>query len=314
MNGTIIEIQDTIRVENIILEKGDKIKVIEKLFDINQKDVNIIFDMVQNMISKFYDFRRKEFNVPELEKLEKYVSSKEGIYHKTTSKILVNSPDIAKANEISYVDIHIGLFDYAAYRPEYNTIRVGVSYSPVNFIIDRFSSSLSTSDPTRVSLDAVLKELPSSQVKMMESEFTPARIKGTIHHELSHWVDDMLHNMRISKGLQKRADILNKDKTNNVPRANKKTFGDTDINMTDMEINSQVHTIQTLRRSYRKIWNQMTIYDLISKNSSLMSLYKSFKTEGREKEWLRKIIQRLHREGLLGDNMKSLPSDDSILL
>ena len=135
-----------------------------------------------------------------------------------------------------------------------------------------------------------------------ENELNGSKMKETIYHELSHWLDDSLHNRYIKKSILKAHEIFKK--TGDINKFNKaKALGHEDINADDIEINAQIHNIKQLKRNYRKVWDELGFLTMLKKNGSLYSIYLSLSPK-EKKEWVKKILKRMNREKLLGKNMR----------
>lgn len=131
------------------------------------------------------------------------------------------------------------------------------------------------------------------KANQFRSEFTPATIKGSIHHELSHWIDDTLHNQHIGKLIDK------------AEQAGRKTIlpNNSDINAHYMERSSQVHNIVQLKREYADSWDHMSFLQMIQHSPAMNSTYTRMPPRERA-VWLKQLKTRLAREGLLGANMR----------
>ena len=122
-------------------------------------------------------------------------------------------------------------------------------------------------------------------------EFTEQKIKGSIHHELIHWLDDTFHNYRV-KGELEKSKIIGREKY----------FKTKNINTTSMEIQAQMGNVQQLKNKNNDIWDLISFVDMIKMSSALKVVYKRLDFDER-KYWIKKLKQRMHREGLLGANM-----------
>jgi hypothetical protein len=128
------------------------------------------------------------------------------------------------------------------------------------------------------------------QKNSLTKEFTEERIKGTIHHELAHWVDDTLNNRHLNKMINKAIKLGTKD-FNGVP-----------VNATKIEIQGQIHNIKQLYKKYSNIWDSLTFDEMLSMIPSTSYIYSKFSNDVK-KRWRKDIKLRMHREGLLGKNM-----------
>lgn len=125
----------------------------------------------------------------------------------------------------------------------------------------------------------------------LANEFKEERIKGSIHHELAHWIDDSLHNNHLQKMLSK---VVAKKKSFKVP-----------VTSTKIEIEGQIHNIKQLYNKYKDNWDRMTFDEMINLNPPLRSVKRSL-PDGIKEKWIRDIKTRMHREGLLGKRMVNI--------
>ncbi|NCO32190.1 hypothetical protein GW891_05525, partial [bacterium] len=128
------------------------------------------------------------------------------------------------------------------------------------------------------------------------NEFSSKSFKATIYHELTHWIDDTLHNKFITKKIEKAKDGDLKGKLGSVNHAN-------------FEINSQIHAIKQIKREMsQEDFDDLTWENLFKKKSSLMSNFKNFKDEKTYNIFINNFVKRLHKEGLLPKKMNRIPS------
>lgn len=210
---------------------------------------------------------------------------------KSTS--LPSSPEIDRANEINPVDIIIHKTSYGnMYIPASRKIYVNFSDAAARFIsqyggIDRAVSALRNDGQI-------------SAANRLKLEFTPARVKGSIHHELSHWLDDSLHNRHIANRLMRSQRVGVHDPTGAKSIVNQ---GHPDVAMTEFERDAQIHSIIQLKRQYKSIWDSISFTDMLELNASLNQINHKGKREGWGDEWRKLLLRRMHREGLLGKSM-----------
>lgn len=133
--------------------------------------------------------------------------------------------------------------------------------------------------------------IPLDQRQFFNNEITEARIKGSIMHELSHWLNDAFHNNNVSVSSKK--DLIGKNK--GVNRSHQ--F------LTDYELDAQVHAIIQYRKKNRIVWNKMTLTEALE-NMPFYFALKTKVTDSEMKEWKRYMYTRLSRENLLGKKMK----------
>jgi len=167
------------------------------------------------------------------------------------------------------------------YSPMGQLISVGVSSSAVDFVLKEFNGDLKEA----------INELDENQSKSLSNEFSESKIKGSIHHELAHWIDDTLHNQHIKR---------------RAVNANEKGVGMTKkglpINADKMEIQGQIHNIVQLKREYFDVWDSLTFEDLLDLSPTLNLINRQLSGDVKNK-WRRNLITRMNRENLLGNNM-----------
>jgi hypothetical protein len=203
------------------------------------------------------------------------------------------SPDAIKANKINPVDIITTSGNL--YNPNGDGINgPHISVSINNQVLGLIAEFGSISE--------AINELPGSQHKKFKSELTPERIKGSIHHELSHWLDDTFHNSHIKNRLNwaNTASEKNRDykKASNIMSQGKKAQ-----DLSNYEINAQIHAIKQLKREHEDMWDLYDFNDIIDLNPSLGVLRDNFKEIGEYDNWKKHLLSRMYREKLLGDEM-----------
>lgn len=206
---------------------------------------------------------------------------------------MLTSPDCKKAHEIN---------------PMVIITTNGNEYNPNGDIVR--GPFISVSINTQVldivgehgSVKEAIPQIPYSQRKRFVTELTPERIKGSIHHELAHWLDDTFHNRHISNRIQwsLQAQEKNRDykKAGNIMSQGKKAR-----DLSNYEINAQVHSIKQLKRANEDLWDILSFDEMVELNASLHNLSDEFKEIGQYESWKKQILRRMHREKLLGDEM-----------
>lgn len=128
--------------------------------------------------------------------------------------------------------------------------------------------------------------------KRMQNEISEYRIKMSIAHELSHWIDDCKYNL-FSKLLSSKDGLLLKKKS---------------VDMTYFEIQGQIHAIKQVKRYYGNEYDNMTLDGLLqvyeSLNDIALNLYKKYGQDILD-IWVKYLLKRMSRENLVGKNMNS---------
>lgn len=196
-----------------------------------------------------------------------------------SSKELISSI-CKKAHGINPVNIYINDDKNNSavnnYNPFEKKIHLGVNKSAIEHALafDTLTDAINYLDDDR-------------QKKSFTKEFKEATMKGSIHHELTHWVDDTFNNEHIKKKLEK-----------NIERG----IRIKNINFTKFELQAQIHNIMQLKRKYEKIWDTFTFSEMIELSPSLSKTMNNNDFDAREK-WIFSLKKRMYREGLLGKNM-----------
>lgn len=235
----------------------------EKLTDVDS-DVNLIYDkyfkddvdqiQLTGLVTKDM-FKKSQFNTNILE-----------------SKLSI------KTNELNSCDVLVN-YGNNYYKPSANLISVSVNMNAFHFLVDN-----------NINLDNVGNYLNDKQAKLIVLEFSEAKLKGSIHHELVHWIDDTLNNRHISKRLS-RAGESNKNINSKKP-----------VNAEKFEVQSQIHNIKQLHNKYNQVWDNLSFDDMISYSPPLSNIMNGLSGDIKNK-WIRNIKTRMYREGLLGKKM-----------
>jgi hypothetical protein len=197
-----------------------------------------------------------------------------------TDTSILSSPDAFTCHELNpcIIKINPGL-NY--YNPKYKIIGIGYSKNALNFVMDYANGNLK---------DAIDKLDIDRQKKNLSMEFTEARVKGSIHHELAHWIDDTLNNKHIEARIDKAREFNTRD------------LGGVPVDSTKMEIQAQIHNVKQLYNKHKDIWDKLSFQDMLDMSPSLDNINNKFTGEIKSK-WRKELKLRMNREGLLGKNM-----------
>jgi hypothetical protein len=168
------------------------------------------------------------------------------------------------------------------YDPNKKIIGVGVNDSAVNYILNNHEGDF------KAAVDS-LYDVPSQQNNLTK-EFNEEKLKGSIHHELAHWIDDTMNNQHLNKRVNKQIALKRSD------------LGGIPVNASKMEIQGQIHNVKQLHNKYKDMWDEITFHKLLSLSISLNTVYKELSGDVR-KQWVRDLKTRMAREGLLGKKM-----------
>lgn len=238
---------------------------------IKEKLINILYD-VDNIYDMF--FKKDCEEILKSKKLTKNMF-KEHIY--STDKL--ESPECIEANKYNPCKILINsLVTGNAYNPLTSIIYLGLGKNLLNFV-DNYNGDLTSA------FDSLTD---TTQKNNFLNEFKEYKIKSSIYHELVHWIDDTTNNRHIHKKIKKQYDTKIP-----IPMVNNQNF----------EIQSQIHAIYVLKQHNSDIWNNISFDEMINLLPSLTVVKQQMLKSGLYNNWKRKIIRRMHREGLLGKNM-----------
>jgi hypothetical protein len=221
-----------------------------------------------------------EFFKKDIDHVEKYGTiTKEMFQRGVFSTSELTSEKSVEAHKLNPCGIVIN-YGYNHYNFDQNIIAISINIGALGFVLDEGGSIQRAAD-----------SLQGTEQKSFLNEFTEHKIKGSIHHELIHWIDDTMNNRHIKKSID-RANELGKDKY----------FKGKNINTTKLEIQAQIGNIQELKNKFSGLWNELTFVAMVGLSPALNTIYKSL--DGDEKTlWVRNLKTRMYREGLLGDKM-----------
>lgn len=79
-------------------------------------------------------------------------------------------------------------------------------------------------------------------------------------------------------------------------------------------IQAQIHGITQIKKVYASKWDRLTLYDLFTMYTALHTVAMELSRNPEElNQWLKDLVKRMNREGILGKNMK-LPINVNKLL
>jgi hypothetical protein len=202
------------------------------------------------------------------------------MFKRASSDTSILKSDICvKAHELNPCEININKVDNS-YSPINSIINISISKGALGFVMDYDGN-----------LDYASDMIEDNNRNKLLNEFTESKVKGSIHHELLHWVDDTLNNKHLKKKL---------DKTNEV--GSDKYFKGKDVNMSKFEIQAQMGNIMQLKKRFGDNWDYITFKNMIDLSPALGVIYDRLNGDDRDK-WVRQLKTRMYREGLLGRNM-----------
>ena len=247
-----------------ILPYNNFTPILEKLTAVDD-DVNLIYDLY---------FKK---DIEEIEKTGIVKSSMFQISETDTS--ILQSEESLKGNELAPCKILINR-NQNGYDPINKIIVISVNFGALNFALGEGGNIEKTS-----------QKLPVNKRTSFLKQFTKEKIKGSIHHELAHWLDDVFNNQHILKRIKKQIS------------AGTSNIGGKPVNAEKFEIQGQIHNIKQLHNSFSDKWNEMTFREMISLSPALNTVYNQLNSE-QLKQWKRDLKTRMSREGLLGNKMR----------
>ena len=250
----------------------------EKMYDV-VSDVDLIYnEFFKDYVDNIDKYTNDRNFISKLESLQPITIG-------TIKSDQLQSLDCIKADLANPVEIigGIGLRNGSFYQPSKKLIQISVVRDAILYLID----------------PKPYDHLDSNVKKNLSNEFTAARIKGTIDHELIHWVDDTTNKYFLTN-------IINMASEFGKPEL--KLLGKEDVNLTYFEIQGQMGNIRQLKREHDSDWDNMTLEDVFGMIPSLGSINRkiSINYSSRVRDlWQRNLLKRMNREGLLGKRMRN---------
>lgn len=148
-----------------------------------------------------------------------------------------------------------------------------------------------------------LQTVPHYMLAMLRNEVSDLKHKSTIRHELTHWIDDSLHNFHIRTGLgtvQASAKTGNETQTRQIFKK-VMAHGEEDIYLSPVEITPMVNQIDDFRKRIgQKKYDKLTWKELCIALPSIGTLNQRYGAYFRKK-----MFPRLVRENLFGKNFRA---------
>lgn len=232
-------------------------------------------DEIQNY-KKGRAVNKKKLRLPTVEFSPKLLISK------------LHSPNIKKVIQDNPVTIKAGVFTKGSY---YDTINKVIYISFNMEAYNRLGQNVGLRK-----YNEIFNGIPPHLHRNFEQELSGAKIKSTIAHEISHWVRDTQHDKHITR-------MVDRAKENPSKRKRILNRGTGDDYLTDYEMDALIHGMEQIKRAYpQEEWDTFTLADVFELDPSAMSLLLGFKGRQRD-QFMKLIIKRMSREGLLGKNM-----------
>ena len=257
--------------------------ILEKTFNIGQ-DVDFIFN---------------RFFKDDLVGIQRWLNG--GDKHEVTSSESIDSSELSslhakKAHKMNPITIYNLFKKGNYYDPRGEFINLSINHNAFGVL----QNSHQITDPSGVKMRAL--NMVGDRARDFLLEFTPTKLKSSIYHELSHWMDDTFHNRHLR-------DLMNKaESTHDAGYEEQATsivnYGHKNVGMTPYEIDAQIHAVKQLKRDVGKnVWDQLSFDQMLDMNVAVNSVRKAISDKDRV-YWDRKLKSRLHREKLLGKSMR----------
>lgn len=264
--------------------------LLENTFDID-RDVDFLYKVGFDSFIKTFSKNRSTEEASTAKDMIDIVGQH---WFKSINSRELKSRDCKEAHSYNPIDIFLGISKKGSlYYPESHRIDISLNESLFNLMIL----------PDWIS---VFNSFATSKKKLTLSEFSEKKIKSTIAHELSHWLNDTLHNYHITD-LSKLSTTLNDDDIFKLKKHH--------VSLTHFEIDAQIHGIKNLKNNCSRTWDQMTMYSVFINYTSLTQILITVtKKYGKDVAdvWQKNLMKRMARENLLGKNMKSFADYDKL--
>ena len=256
-------------------------RLTEKTFNIS-KDVDYIYN--RGFKSYINDFQKKGKLPP--------IVSNETVYLKLHTSDL-KSKDCQEANKLYPVDIYCGVFkegSYNVFEKGKERIVISINKEAIENINYKY-------------------EMGTNVKRSIENEITEHRIKAIIYHELAHWISDAKYHSYIHNIVARAVNIPQDDPNRNYKIKQIMNSGKSNVNITHYEIDAQIHAIKQIKRTFKSDWDTMSLLDLFYRYTALKSIAKSLYKINPDvyKLWVKDLVKRMNREGILGKNMRAFP-------
>lgn len=275
----------------------------EALIDVDASDINLIYAPLAKPIKELAEVWKRHFKdltsgdldlrnlaqrriKNELNEVRKKYQPVFGPL-KTIDSSKLKSENAKKAHSINPVKIHIYLVGPPSMSNSYNVqtkeINICLPYSVAEAMMDRIDT------------------VPQYQLPMLQNEVSMLKHKTTIRHELTHWMDDSLHSLYLTKALFRAHDLVKVNKNAAVKYYNDAVkHGFDDIYMSPIEITPMVNQIAELKRRIGdKKYDTLTWMQVMTMLPSLEMLNRKHGAE-----WRKIMFTRLARENLIGKKFR----------
>ena len=183
-------------MRNILLWAGITALAFQDWFKREQPSIGKLYRVNKDVDMLYNKFFKK--GVKEIEKTG--IITKNTFRPFLTDSSILTSAICKKAHAKNPVIIYTNFLDKFAdvgsnhYSPTTDHISIGIQTSAYFFAINQLNGVL----------DNAKNILSRTKQGLFKTEFMEYKIKGTIHHELAHWLDDTLYGGFLENELQKK--------------------------------------------------------------------------------------------------------------
>lgn len=260
----------------------EKYLINEKTYNIGQ-DVDLIYNkLIKSIMKLFHKGKYKEFENEIRNKQHSMYSDK------------LKSRQTKQAHEINPVTIsfvHNGLGNH------YNPIKGYIQISLNKNVMDLLAK-------TNYEEFNIKRDVGSMYERFM-NELSESSIKGSIYHELSHWLNDTFHNQQIKKMIKRAGETGDYSITKK---------GHQYTTLTDYELDAQIHAVKQVKRDNNKKYDQIDWKELMILKPALHLAFERAAFSNEYDEYMKRFTKRLHREKLLNKKLQNIPSDKEMML
>jgi hypothetical protein len=202
----------------------------------------------------------------------------------------LQSEDAMRAHATNPVRILVGVTKGGSfYMPEKKIISISLNVHVMR-IFEQFGY--------RADADTIktIDSMVGAQGEQFWKELSVESIRGTIAHELSHWMDDSLHHGHLRSRL-----AIAKERSGVV---------DTkfhSVGQEPFELNAQIHAVRDIQTQMGDAFDRLTWRDLLTQKTSLAANLVHVGSEAEYTDVMRRFVKRLNREGLLGSGLRRIP-------
>lgn len=208
---------------------------------------------------------------------------------KTIDSSKLKSESAKRAHAINPIKINVWLIGRPHMPNSYNVMNKEINICLPLAVAEAMMSNLS--------------HIPKKQLTMLHNETSDIKHKSTIRHELTHWIDDSLHNEYITKSLFRANDLQKYVSPEAAQKYYKKAVmhNQEDIYLAPIEVTPMVNQIAELKRRVgEKKYDTLTWADVMVYLPSLSHLNTKF-----GEKYRKVMFTRLARENLIGKNFRA---------